>query len=74
MPSRVVVMKFVVVYLTPRSVYFDTFMNQWVDLRGVCYVNDLGNRKDDFIDCSCKHMTQYAVKAPDWPAIPRPST
>lgn len=47
-----------------RCVYFDTSMREWISPRGVCTVNNnLEDGQDDFVDCSCKHLTHYAVKA-----------
>lgn len=44
--------------------YFDTSVNEWISPRGVCTVNNnLEDGQDDFVDCSCKHLTHYAVKA-----------
>ncbi|XP_053406312.1 adhesion G-protein coupled receptor V1-like [Mercenaria mercenaria] len=47
-----------------KCVYYDMGLNQWVDLSDICQVtNDLDLGVDDFVDCSCKHLTHYAVKA-----------
>lgn len=47
-----------------RCVYFDTSVQEWVSPRGVCSVNNnLEDGQDDYVDCSCKHLTHYAVKA-----------
>lgn len=47
-----------------RCVYFDTSVREWISPRGVCTVNNnLEDGQDDFVDCSCKHLTHYAVKA-----------
>lgn len=44
--------------------YFDTSVREWISPRGVCTVNNnLEDGQDDFVDCSCKHLTHYAVKA-----------
>ncbi|XP_061172919.1 adhesion G-protein coupled receptor V1-like [Saccostrea echinata] len=49
---------------TAQCVYFDTSVKEWVSPRGVCSVNNnLEDGQDDFVDCSCKHLTHYAVKA-----------
>ena len=47
-----------------RCVYFDTSVKEWVSPSGVCSVNNnLEDGQDDYVDCSCKHLTHYAVKA-----------
>ncbi|KAL3865787.1 hypothetical protein ACJMK2_043142 [Sinanodonta woodiana] len=47
-----------------QCVYFDTSLKNWIGPQEVCQVtNDLGLGSDDFVDCSCKHLTNYAVKA-----------
>ncbi|KAH3717902.1 hypothetical protein DPMN_060698 [Dreissena polymorpha] len=47
-----------------ECVYFDTSLRTWVSPREICQVtNDLDLGLDDYVDCSCKHLTHYAVKA-----------
>ncbi|KAK3601208.1 hypothetical protein CHS0354_004408 [Potamilus streckersoni] len=47
-----------------QCVYFDTSLKSWIGPQEVCEVtNDLGLGSDDYVDCSCKHLTHYAVKA-----------
>ncbi len=44
--------------------YFDEDIAKWTNPDSVCEVTntaDLGT--EDFVDCSCKHMTSYAVVA-----------
>ena len=44
--------------------YFDFAMKRWIGPSGVCEVqNNIELAVDDFVDCSCKHLTHYAVKA-----------
>ena len=39
-------------------------MKDWVGPSEICQVtNNLELGVDDYVDCSCKHLTQYAVKA-----------
>ncbi|XP_076465116.1 adhesion G-protein coupled receptor V1-like isoform X2 [Babylonia areolata] len=45
-------------------VYFDMSTGRWVNPQDVCYVrNDLRLATDNFVDCSCGHMTSYAIIA-----------
>lgn len=47
-----------------RCVYFEMGLEQWVALPDVCEVtNNLDLAIDDYVDCSCKHLTMYAVKS-----------
>ncbi|KAK7116621.1 hypothetical protein V1264_002272 [Littorina saxatilis] len=47
-----------------QCVYFDTSVEQWVSPKDVCYVeNNLNLGMDNFVSCSCSHMTSYAVVA-----------
>jgi len=39
-------------------------LRTWVSPQEICEVtNDLDLGIDDFVDCSCKHLTHYAVRA-----------
>ncbi|KAK7486836.1 hypothetical protein BaRGS_00021983 [Batillaria attramentaria] len=47
-----------------QCVYFETSAAQWTNPGDVCSVtNNLNMGTDDFVDCSCKHMTSYGVIA-----------
>ncbi|KAL8615958.1 hypothetical protein ACOMHN_034634 [Nucella lapillus] len=47
-----------------ECVYFDQSSGKWINPSAVCYVrNNLRMATDDFVDCSCAHMTNYAVIA-----------
>ena len=47
-----------------RCVYYDTGLRDWVGPREIAEVtNDLDLGVDDFVECSVKHLTHYAVKA-----------
>ena len=47
-----------------RCVFYDYASKDWVSPTGWCHVtNDLVTAMDDYVDCSCKHLTNYAVKA-----------
>ncbi|KAL4228132.1 hypothetical protein ACF0H5_013567 [Mactra antiquata] len=47
-----------------ECVYFDMALRHWVSPKEICQVtNDLDLGVDDFVDCSVKHLTHYAVKA-----------
>ena len=51
-------------FLFARCVYFDMAIKKWVGPDDVCQVtNNLDLGTDDFVDCSCKHMTSYAIVA-----------
>ena len=65
-------MKYSLVHILPlhfsspstRCVYFDLAMKDWVGPSEICQVtNDLDLGVDDYVDCSCNHLSQYAVKA-----------
>lgn len=44
--------------------FYDYASKDWVSPTGWCHVtNDLATAMDDYVDCSCKHLTNYAVKA-----------
>ena len=46
-----------------RCVYFNEDNHQWTSGPDICTVgNDLTLGVDDFVDCSCKHMSVYAVR------------
>ncbi|XP_033749541.1 adhesion G-protein coupled receptor V1-like [Pecten maximus] len=48
-----------------QCVYYDMTTADWVNPQGTtCTVtNNLELATDDYVDCSCKHLTHYAVKA-----------
>ncbi|XP_041376199.1 adhesion G-protein coupled receptor V1-like [Gigantopelta aegis] len=47
-----------------QCVYFDMAIKQWVGPEKICQVtNNLELGTDDFVDCSCNHMTSYAIVA-----------
>jgi len=51
-------------YCYCRCVYYDFALSDWVSPTGICTVNNnLELALDDYVDCSCKHLTHYAVKA-----------
>ena len=50
---------FVVIF---RCVYYDASEQQWTSGNDVCSVeNNLANQLDDYVRCSCKHMSHYSV-------------
>ena len=45
-----------------ECVYYDEDLLEWTAGKDVCSVNNnLNLALDDFVDCSCKHMSHYAV-------------
>ncbi len=45
-----------------RCVYYDEELGEWSDGNNICSVdNNLALALDDYVDCSCKHMSHYAV-------------
>ncbi|XP_052793587.1 adhesion G-protein coupled receptor V1-like [Mya arenaria] len=47
-----------------QCVYFDLSVRTWVSPNEICEVtNDLDLGVDDFVGCSCRHLTHYAVQA-----------
>ena len=47
-----------------RCVYFDVASRTWVGPQEIVEVtNNLDLGVDDYVDCSIKHLTHYAVKA-----------
>ncbi|KAI0227314.1 Adhesion G-protein coupled receptor V1 [Lamellibrachia satsuma] len=52
-----------------ECVYFDEDNQQWTSGDNVCTViNNLGLAMDNYVDCSCRHMSNYAV----WSKVKHP--
>ena len=49
-----------------ECVYFDELTEEWTSGDGVCKViNNLALAMDDYVQCSCQHLSNYAVRSRD---------
>ncbi|KAK3098750.1 hypothetical protein FSP39_022715 [Pinctada imbricata] len=47
-----------------QCVYYDFVSSTWINPQGTCQVvSDTNLGVDNFVECSCNHLTNYAVKA-----------